>query len=98
PPGSPLFPYTTLFRSGACLRRRDELEGGQVAAGALGPSSAALRSPAGLMQGPLLDRTAPRFDLLFLLLGGCLGLLLQPGDLAVEDRKSTRLNSSHVKI
>src|SRR3989449_2911729 len=38
PPRSTLFPYTTLFRSGRPLRRRESrLAGARPAAGALGP-------------------------------------------------------------
>src|SRR5690606_41981775 len=72
PPGSPLFPYTTLFRS--------EIGAGGVAeavalAGVLGAEA--------LQHGGL----------------GCIGLSPEAAQLGVEqDRKSTRLNSSHVKI
>src|SRR3712207_8068908 len=90
PPRSTLFPYTTLFRSSF-------LEIGVDDAGTLG------RFPA-LMVGP---------SLYFHLAGGDEGLEIEQGigllDEAVdttlrqtklleEDRKSTRLNSSHAKI
>src|SRR3712207_8100631 len=82
PPRSPLFPYTTLFRSvlAAHLERADG-----VAVGACGGDDAAGLGRAGERDEPdrrvLDDRRARR--------------------LAVardEDRKSTRLNSSHANI
>src|SRR5439155_12389104 len=64
PPRSPLFPYTTLFRSAQ--------RGGHSA------SSAEQRG------GPAFDNSAsPR---------------PRPSGIALADRKSTRLNSSHVAI
>src|SRR5690349_23742988 len=76
PPGSTLFPYTTLFRSGRSMSS----EGGRDPAGQLGlypccpPGIAAgNRSPPG--QGDQLPASVP-----------------------YADRKSTRLNSSHVEI
>src|SRR5690606_41819361 len=59
PPRSPLFPYTTLFRS-PCPRRASN------SAGRTSSTSAWTRTP--------------------------------PGPSTTRDRKSTRLNSSHVKI
>src|SRR5690606_41882189 len=89
---APLFPYTTLFRS--------------VAAGPLDAESVdgVQRGVAGLQQ-PLLQQLA-ELDLLaafihfaFAQHHGLLDQLDQVGALAeVADRKSTRLNSSHVKI
>src|SRR5690606_41695250 len=80
PPRSPLFPYTTLFRSGVeqlrrplagPLQRRQLGDGGHL--------------PVGLLQLPLqLAGVADRQR-----------LATGAGEL---DRKSTRLNSSHVKI
>src|SRR5439155_26126805 len=91
PPPSPLFPYTTLFRShlvleslsGRALRRREHgiflsvLRGAAAAVGMDGT----LRRPAGdpAVRQPRRGkiRSAPRHSI---------------------DRKSTRLNSSHVAI
>src|SRR5690606_39579374 len=79
PPRSPLFPYTTLFRSPP---------EGRMAA--VRHPQRRLRRPArtrGHLRGagPLPDgRTPP--------------LRSQPQHRAAGDRKSTRLNSSHVKI
>src|SRR5438105_9626976 len=70
PPGSSLFPYTTLFRSSRDERRRGELD-----AAVLGQQRA--RQPAG-PQRPEVDAVLGAFDL--------------PQR---QDRKSTRLNSSH---
>src|SRR5690606_42154712 len=78
PPGSPLFPYTTLFRSDA-------------APGAGGrPRRARARPhrphPAGPGRQPVGGRPLRRLP------------ALRRGVLRDRDRKSTRLNSSHVKI
>src|SRR5690606_40172373 len=83
PPRSPLFPYTTLFRSrcghffvaaaaGSCPQPRHR-PGVRAAAPARQPPRLLLR-PAQAAQRPALPGRARR------------------------DRKSTRLNSSHVKI
>src|SRR5437868_8551136 len=86
PPRSPLFPYTTLFRSVAGVvrhQRRDAdaevdvvavLEFLRRARGHLVLGPGHVGTPSGLTRGALLDA----------LFGG--------------DRKSTRLNSSHVSI
>src|SRR3712207_6867415 len=79
PPGSPLFPYTTLFRSASMA-----LAAAEVVAAANG-------APVRDLPGEVLDWLAEHAGAL-------------PGDLAplarraVEDRKSTRLNSSHANI
>src|SRR3989442_11282288 len=84
PPRSPLFPYPTLFRS-----RRGQHAGAAVgeavdhADGRLG-ARADLERGAGALG-------AARIELLLRVLRVVLALL-------VEDRKSTRLNSSHVRI
>src|SRR5690606_41465881 len=81
PPRSPLFPYTTLFRSRIALRL--------AAVGGL-----ALPRPLGRLLAriaPLLRLAAARARFLLL-------LLEQVVDEVAVDRKSTRLNSSHVKI
>src|SRR5437899_8107070 len=86
PPRSPLFPYTTLFRSAARTRRV-----GSVCTGAM------FLARAGLLDGrratthwnwcEVLIKRAPRAD-------------VDPDPIFVrdEDRKSTRLNSSHLGI
>src|SRR4051812_49436881 len=80
PPSSPLFPYTTLFRSPdvhAVLR----LERNAPRAAATGGAR--------LEDEPVSDEAAERVP-----------LVAHDGgrDEAVEDRKSTRLNSSHMSI
>src|SRR5690606_39627163 len=78
PPPSPLFPYTTLFRSGGCLPSRPlgGPGGGPRRPPEPGPS------PARCHPGP--DRPQPAAG--------------PPLAGRAGDRKSTRLNSSHVKI
>src|SRR2546430_12232864 len=91
PPRSTLFPYTTLFRS---LDRRDddtrvvgpgELRGRPRAP--LGQAADRQRGPAGFHRG--VERVA-------------VGVVLEHQPVRVahytEDRKSTRLNSSHSQI
>src|SRR3712207_9354712 len=94
PPRSPLFPYTTLFRSGAFTRhwqnrlrppgrprgRREETVVYQIS-----------RS----MYRELCREIAP--DRYGSTVGGR-QRLLQACEASVEDRKSTRLNSSHANI
>src|SRR5207249_6131815 len=93
PPASPLFPYTTLFRSDhrvpgpveedrvALRLRREELEDGARGHGAV-------------RQHLVLDCRDT--------LAQAHGLLVALGEqrlqVAAQDRKSTRLNSSHVSI
>src|SRR5690606_41730287 len=80
PPSSPLFPYTTLFRSRnrSCPEAQDrsdtEDDRSRHLSGAW-PTAAA--------EGEARTRE---------------GTLLGPALLSKQDRKSTRLNSSHVKI
>src|SRR5207244_11303599 len=80
PPRPPLFPYTTLFRSGRGLRGvegRGHFEaGGQV----LGAEPVADRAEHQAVQGVAVAKAHLR-----------LGRV----DVDIEDRKSTRLNSSH---
>src|SRR5207245_11032518 len=83
PPTSPLFPYTTLFRSRRCPC-------GRVASGGLVPPL--LRRPgtgraASAGRDPVPERKRPALRLLRARHRG------QP-----RDRKSTRLNSSHGSI
>src|SRR5690606_39298272 len=83
PPRSPLFPYTTLFRSG--------LRPGRPHGRALGAVERA-ELDARLVRGQR-HGAAQRIDLLDQV------ALADAADAGVAaDRKSTRLNSSHVKI
>src|SRR5690606_41443640 len=83
---SSLPPYTTLFRSG----RGDGLRGRPAVAGPIPPGTPGPRPAAHLHQG---DRPAGTGD--DHPPGAAAGA---PGHLPLPDRKSTRLNSSHVKI
>src|SRR5690606_39963936 len=93
PPGSPLFPYTTLFRSdGVGIGARDPVVGGDRPADdgqveEVGdPRDRRVRVPDRRAEEarPLLRDRLQRLD--------------RALEIAPEDRKSTRLNSSHVKI
>src|SRR3712207_8267258 len=86
PPRSTLFPYTTLFRSTMELA-----EGGSVA------DLVARAGPR-----PLAE-IAPQVDFVLsgLVAAHSVGIIhrdLKPENILIEDRKSTRLNSSHVNI
>src|SRR5690606_42136853 len=86
-PSAPLFPYTTLFRSRHCT---------VGVAGA--PIKAPARGPSALLRAQELARVghpAVLPDLEVDVGAGAAAGAAGPGDL---DRKSTRLNSSHVKI
>src|SRR5690606_41903683 len=95
PPLSPLFPYTTLFRSSADVPRRVSATEAKVRLGAL------------------MQWTVDTQDEVIVETNGAPKVVIVPyeryGELealrqfkrrqeAFEDRKSTRLNSSHVKI
>src|SRR3712207_8589341 len=82
PPRSTLFPYTTLFRSGPLLGEVDDVLG--VVARPLHVPLARLERHADRVQrGHPLELLAGGVELLHLV---------------EEDRKSTRLNSSHANI
>src|SRR5690606_41207204 len=97
PPRSSLFPYTTLFRSPeAGPDERDRLAGGRR-----------VRVHAGegrhLADAQVVAHVADAVAIAVGLVGvggerAVVGLVGHPVLVAVEDRKSTRLNSSHVKI
>src|SRR3712207_9443687 len=94
PPRSTLFPYTTLFRS-------DQAEGpvflGGEEAVALRRLLDILDRLAGIFRHQLVQPVADAQDLLGMNLDvGCLAL--RAAGRLVEDRKSTRLNSSHATI
>src|SRR3712207_6861308 len=84
PPRSTLFPYTTLFRSGAA----------GPGAGAARPEDPARDGGPLARPGHDAGRGAARGG------GGHRGggLAVRDGGLPGQDRKSTRLNSSHVNI
>src|SRR5439155_27214566 len=91
PPRSPLFPYTTLFRSGALLVA-DRVVGGeaqreQVGLAALAKPLFVHRALGEGLEQVVAERAAVD--------GAIKG---RPRLLRQLDRKSTRLNSSHVAI
>src|SRR5690606_41892447 len=92
PPTSTLFPYTTLFRS-TDHRRRLSSDGCLIDQGSPRNNISVTRD-----EIPGLDKD----QVAWLEIGRCNGLVVcrEPGriDSFRGDRKSTRLNSSHVKI
>src|SRR5690606_40576595 len=90
PPWRPLFPYTTLFRSAAWKRdlaSSRRFGGVETSAGVAGTAAVSV----------LLDLAAVLRGLAVLApVSAIVSLSLAP--IALRDRKSTRLNSSHVKI
>src|SRR3712207_6882831 len=85
PPRSTLFPYTTLFRSGLRGERRTQVRRGgeEDADDVVVPDVVALDEGGQQAPGGAEDRV---------------GVVALDGDRATEDRKSTRLNSSHANI
>src|SRR5690606_41610625 len=91
PPRSTLFPYTTLFRSWALIdppfsqRRRSHGSGATSTAAPLAQRThnCPVLAHVGLPSSPNATKR-PRQN--------------APGLFIIQDRKSTRLNSSHVKI
>src|SRR5439155_20749843 len=89
PPRSTLFPYTTLFRSST--HARDLLALGAGRPGSRPRQTRRRRRAVG--RGPASRaRSVGRHR------AGCQPVSLPPGTRAARDRKSTRLNSSHVAI
>src|SRR3712207_7083547 len=86
PPRSTLFPYTTLFRSSLVAGGRDELPG------RVGAGQVALERP---QVRQLRHRVAARHHLA-VPVSGEVDLVRHKSN--GEDRKSTRLNSSHANI
>src|SRR3712207_7376576 len=82
PPRSTLFPYTTLFRSAIALTPPD-----------VAPRPH--QHPPAQGEPPVNHSTSPPIPLMLLSLAIALG---QPGCRSDQDRKSTRLNSSHANI
>src|SRR5439155_25498211 len=96
PPGSTLFPYTTLFRSLVLARCCGLSTVAAHLAGLLGRSAHTLRQRLReLYQPGAVQRGAARttFDVAL-----CFGPLVRWAAANAQDRKSTRLNSSHVAI
>src|SRR5256885_11804460 len=91
PPRSTLFPYTTLFRSRGTRRPAGSCSAFQVPIGRRGPS-------AGQVLGLEVARDLLGERLEVVLVGGGLVSADQQGAPVDEDRKSTRLNSSHLVI
>src|SRR3712207_7526453 len=93
PPSSPLFPFTTLFRSALAVahREHDDRHGRPAANRSADVQAAELRQP----QVEHNDIGAPRDGFLNRLdaIRRCFDLVPITGD-----RKSTRLNSSHANI
>src|SRR5699024_11446784 len=90
PPISTLFPYTTLFRSDYC-KEKDLVVIGDIKRGDIGSTSAAY-AVGHLGRVQVGSRKWAGFDEDFATVNPYLG-----SD-GVKDRKSTRLNSSHVSI
>src|SRR3712207_8059658 len=83
PPRSTLFPYTTLFRSGGAGPRADAADGGAEELGQRPEGVGGGQAGPGVGGAP--GGAAPGPD-------------AADGDLRRQDRKSTRLNSSHANI
>src|SRR5690606_41197274 len=90
PPRSPLFPYTTLFRS-ALEQAFLDAGGNRVGGGRARRTGVVARHPAGAVPDRVVADAVVVAKLAERLAGRVLGQLH-------ADRKSTRLNSSHVKI
>src|SRR5205085_7377488 len=86
PPGSPLFPYTTLFRS----KELSEAIG-------LAASVAPAKSPRPVLQNLLLDAHDGVLEVTGTDLDVAIRVRISRVDVQT-DRKSTRLNSSHSQI
>src|SRR5690606_41615446 len=94
PPRPPLFPYTTLFRSPRRNSGEARLRFGQ-SPGSCVPSDAETRR---IDTFTTALRTAARFRETFAAVEGEVAAQAHGGLNFQPDRKSTRLNSSHVKI
>src|SRR3712207_7574915 len=88
PPRSTLFPYTTLFRSIEAKRRDDRLRWAAVAQQGQHHRHLVGRAPQPVKGRPGGGREGPPAP----------SAHIPPLLLAVQDRKSTRLNSSHANI
>src|SRR5690606_40522588 len=94
PPRRPLFPYTTLFRSRVAARRKvwSMFPLRRVLCGSL---VAAVVATAGAARGQNVTAAPPQAPPPTVMENVAFDQRL---DAALPDRKSTRLNSSHVKI
>src|SRR5690606_41938223 len=95
PPRAPLLPYTTLFRSKVGIAG--------VLGGLVGIERELANRPAGLRTHAILAAAAAFIVGLAELLVGYFvvespSVVLRVDPIRIIDRKSTRLNSSHVKI
>src|SRR5690349_23933176 len=89
PPRPTLFPYTTLFRSsGAGKGGNIQITSGTVSINGQNPSSGGSDIPTGI-EAVTRSSSSPAP-------GG--NIQIQSGTVELADRKSTRLNSSHVEI
>src|SRR5256885_13144958 len=91
PPRSPLFPYTPLFRSGGPL-------GSETAVPALVQHAVDIARERGVDLLELRNREPIALELPVSHRKITCLLDLEPGNAAAVDRKSTRLNSSHLVI
>src|SRR5690606_39855971 len=90
PPASPLFPYTTLFRS-ARLAGGDDQQVGGMPVDDVAQLAVQLEAVGAGLPGGGHRAAVPLPAVVRRLRAG-------PGQGRGQDRKSTRLNSSHVKI
>src|SRR3712207_9068358 len=94
PPRSPLFPYTTLFRSPVQVPEDEEALGTRVTQAVAGYVDVGLPLPG---EPCALEMESPTAQRPFIAGGGFVdGDVVDPPH--VRDRKSTRLNSSHANI
>src|SRR3712207_9273465 len=94
PPRSTLFPYTTLFRSAGFPTERSSSTGPvqEIDGAEGGPAGCAVAGPT-IHLGALDGRR-----IYSVTLDGSGAPVAEPEELIAEDRKSTRLNSSHANI
>src|SRR5256886_12550628 len=99
PPRSTLFPYTTLFRSSVFLLGSVRGgTGGPVHLGINGQSVPVLPNGAWIAWLPLPDDTVAHFLIAATGGGPDSSRFVYTARIAPQDRKSTRLNSSHSQI
>src|SRR5690606_41648872 len=98
PPHSPRFPYTTLFRALRMMVECAKVSQEVFAQKAFDPYRGAPIFPErdGLSDADFVDFIRAKAETVYHPVGTC--RMGSDDDAVVEDRKSTRLNSSHVKI